>query len=128
MPAPVLSGERSATTVELPSNFGDRLESSLPSADRERRRRQVFTRLRFALPVVLLVGPLVAWRLMLASPSGAHVVIDALAWVAFLLDMGVHIDSAILTYSHLQAVPSIVGTALAVLFAVRLLWYPRDDA
>jgi hypothetical protein len=113
--------------MELPSDFTQRLESSLQAADRERRRRHLVARLRVALPVILLIGPLIAWRLMLASPDGVHVVIDTLAWLAFLLDVGVHVDSAVLAYSNLQAIPSIVGMALAVLFAVRLLWYPRND-
>jgi hypothetical protein len=127
MPAPVEFGERESLAVELPADFAQRLESSLQAADRGRRRRHLTARLRVALPLVLLVGPLVAWRLMQASPDGVHVMIDTLAWLAFLLDVGVHIDSAVLKYSNLQAIPSIVGMALAVLFALRLLWYPRDD-
>ena len=87
----------------------------------------MISRFRVALPVALLIGPLIAWRLMLASPDGVHVMIDTVAWLAFLLDVGVHIDSAVLAYSNLQAVPSIVGMALAVLLAARLLWYPRND-
>lgn len=127
MPAPAHSGEREIEEVELPADFAQRLESSLQAADRERRRRQVMARLAVALPVVLLIGPLIAWRLMLASPDGVRVMIESLAWLAFLLDVGVHIDSAVLTYVNLQAVPSIVGVALAVLLAAQLLWYPRND-
>lgn len=127
MPAPVHSGERETASQGLPADFGQRLESSLRAADRERRRHHLLSSFRVALPVVLLIGPLVAWRLMLASPDGVHVMIETLAWLAFLLDIGVHIDSAVLTYSGLQAIPSIVGVALAVLLAVRLLWYPRTD-
>jgi uncharacterized Tic20 family protein len=127
MPAPAHSGEREIEEVELPADFAQRLESSLQAADRERRRRQVMARLAVALPVVLLIGPLIAWRLMLASPDGVHVMIESLAWLAFLLDVGVHIDSAVLTYVNLQAVPSVVGVALAVLLAAQLLWYPRND-
>jgi hypothetical protein len=41
--------------------------------------------------------------------------------------VGVHVDSAVLAYGNLQAIPSIVGVTLAVLLATRLLWYPRDD-
>jgi hypothetical protein len=127
MPASVHSGERESMSVELPADFVQRLEPSLRAADRERRRRHLVARLRVALPVALLIGPLIAWRLVLASPDGVHVMIDTLAWLAFLLDIGVHIDSAVLSYSSLQAIPSIVGMALAVLLAVRLLWYPRTD-
>jgi hypothetical protein len=127
MPARVHSGERETMAMELPADFVQRLEPSLQAADRERRRRHLIARLRVALPVALLIGPLIAWRLMLASPHGVHVMIDTLAWLAFLLDVGVHIDSAVLSYSNLQAVPSIVGIALALLLAFRLLWYPRND-
>jgi hypothetical protein len=59
---------------------------------------------------------------MLASPDGLRVAIDALAWLTFLLDVGVHVDTAILTYTHMQAIPSVVGVALAVLLGVGLLW------
>jgi hypothetical protein len=126
MPAPVPTVEREVTPIELHADFAQRLEASLRDADRERRRLHVIDRLRFMLPLALLIGPLVAWRLMLVSPSGAHVVIDTLAWLTFILDIGVNIDSAVLAYGNLQAVPSIVGVALAVLLATRLLWYPRD--
>ena len=127
MQAPVHSVDREAAPVELPADFAQRLEASLLDADRDRRRLHQIDRLRFLLPLVLLIGPLVAWRLMLASPSGPHMVIDTLAWLTFILDVGVHLDSAVLAYGHLQAIPSIVGVALAVLLAARLLWYPRDD-
>ena len=125
MQAPADSVEREAA-IELPADFAQRLEASLRDADRERRRLHLVDRLRFVLPLVLLIGPLVAWRLMQVSASGAHVMIDSLAWLAFILDVGVHVDSAVLAYVRLQAVPSIVGAALGVLLAVRLLWYPRD--
>ncbi len=125
MQAPVDSVEREVA-IELPADFAQRLEASLRDADRERRRLHVVDRLRFVLPLILLIGPLVAWRLMQVSASGAHVMIDSLAWLAFILDVGVHLDSAVLTYGGLQAVPSIVGVALGVLVAARLLWYPRD--
>lgn len=126
MPTQIRSGEPETAAMELPADFGQRLETALRAADRERRRRHLISRLRYALPIALLVGPLFAWRLMLASPNGAHLVIDTLAWLAFLLDVGVHVDSAVLTYTNLQAIPSIVGIALALLLAVQLLWYPRN--
>lgn len=128
MRAPVRSGDLDTAATELTGDFAQRLETSLRAADRYRRRRHLFDRLRLVLPAVLLVGPLVAWRLMQASPNGVHVVIDTVAWLAFYLDVGVHIDSALLAYGSLQAVPSVVGVALGILLAARLLWYRRDDA
>jgi uncharacterized Tic20 family protein len=127
MQAPVHSAEPEVAPIELPADFSQRLEASLRDADRERRRLHLVDRLRLLLPLVLLIGPLIAWRLMLVSPSGSHVMIDTLAWLTFILDVGVHVDSAVLAYGNLQAIPSIVGVALAVLLAARLLWYPRDD-
>jgi uncharacterized Tic20 family protein len=126
MQAPVHSVERETVPIELPADFAQRLESSLREADRERRRLHAIDRLRYVLPLVLLIGPLVAWRLMQISASGSHVVIDTLAWLAFILDVGVHVDSAVLTYGSLQAIPSIVGIALGIMVAARLLWNPRD--
>jgi uncharacterized Tic20 family protein len=127
MQAPVHSVDRDAAPMELPADFAQRLEASLRDADRGRHRRHLIDRLRYVLPLVLLIGPLIAWRLMLVSPSGAHMMIDTLAWLTFILDVGVHVDSAVLAYGNLQAIPSIVGVTLAVLLATRLLWYPRDD-
>ncbi|HEX6507405.1 MAG TPA: hypothetical protein VF221_07215 [Chloroflexota bacterium] len=126
MSVPVHKGERDVPVPDLPADFARRLETSLDSADEERRRHQTVRRLSASLPVALLIGPLVAWRLMAVSPDGVRVVIDALAWLAFLLDVGVHIDTAILQYTNMQAIPTIVGAALLVLLAIRLLWYPRD--
>jgi hypothetical protein len=120
-------GEDTEVVAELRDDFTARLQTSLAAADRQRTRRRVASRVRTALLVVMLIGPLIAWRLMTASPDGVHVVIDALAWIAFLLDVGVHLDSAVLASLNLQAIPTLVGVALAVLFGVQFLWYARKD-
>lgn len=110
----------------LPSDFADRLERSLSTADHERRRRIWISRIRRALPVVLLIGPLIAWRLTLSTPDGVHIAIAALAWVSFVLDLGVHIDTSVLTYLGLVELPSIVGVLLTIMLAVSLLWESKD--
>lgn len=105
----------------LPSDFADRLEESLLAADRERSRRNRLQHLRRLLPLCLLIGPVVAWRLTLASPGGVHAYVELLAWVTFFLDVGVHGDSAVLSYLGLQALPSIVGFLLLSLLTATLL-------
>jgi hypothetical protein len=82
----------------LPADFAERLEQALDRADRRRRKRAWYRRSASLLPVLLLIGPIIAWRLMSASPDGVHVGIAALAWVTFLLDVGVHLDTSVLTY------------------------------
>jgi hypothetical protein len=106
---------------ELREDFASRLDSSLARADRERRRHLIIARLQALLPIVLLVGPIVGWRLMLASPDGPHVTINALAWIAFLLDVGVHLDTTLLASLGLQALPSIVGVLIFILVTATLL-------
>lgn len=110
----------------LPSDFADRLERSLAAADDERRKRTWIARFRRALPVVLLIGPLIAWRLTLSTPDGVHIVISALAWISFVLDLGVHIDTSVLSYLGLVELPSILGILLTVTLAVSLLWESKD--
>jgi hypothetical protein len=105
----------------LAPDFTARLEEALAGADRDRRRRALLQRVRAFLPLVLLVGPIVGWRLMLASPDGVHVGIDTLAWITAVLDVGVHIDASVLSYLGLQALPSIVGFLLFVLVTLTLL-------
>lgn len=105
----------------LPADFADRLEVLLQSADQERRRRLTIRRAKRVVGVLLLLGPIVAWRLMLATPDGVHVGIAALAWIAFVLDVGVHVDTVFLAYLHLQALPSLVGLLLLVLVVGWLL-------
>jgi hypothetical protein len=106
---------------ELEGDFAGRLEASLSSADRDRRRRNVLRRLQAALPIVLLVGPIIAWRLLLATSGSAQVGISALAWLVFVLDVGVHLDSALLSYLNLEALPSLVGGLLFILVTAWLL-------
>jgi hypothetical protein len=108
----------------LPADFADRLEESLRAADRERARRHRFLRLRRLLPLGLLIGPVIAWHVFLAGPGGTHTYVDLLAWLTFFLDVGVHGDSAVLSYLGLQALPTIVGFLLLLLLTVTLLGGP----
>lgn len=110
----------------LPNDFADRLERSLVAADEERRRRVWVDRARQLLPLILLVGPLVAWRLMLSTPDGVTVGIAALAWTTFVLDLGVHVDTSVLSYLGLSGLPSIVGALLMVMLTLSLLWEGKD--
>lgn len=112
---------------ELDASFTRRLELALPEADQRRRRRVVRHRLtRLALALVL-IAPLAAWRLMLTTPDGVHVAINALAWLTFILDVGVHVDTSVLSYLGLQVLPSVVGGLLLVMIAVWLLFAPREQ-
>jgi hypothetical protein len=120
--------DRRATSSEEPlltPDFSERLETALRSADQSRWRRRAARRFTVVLPWLLLIGPMVAWRLTLASPDGVHIGIGALAWIAFLLDVGVHTDAALLSYLGLQALPSIVGLVLLLLVTGSLLSLPR---
>jgi len=112
----------------LGPDFLDRLEGSLTQAEEERRRVAGMDRLRSLLPLGLLIGPIVAWRLLSVSSGSAHVVINLLAWLTFLLDVGVHVDTTVLTYLGLQAVPSIAGLLLLALVAATLLATRGDEA
>jgi hypothetical protein len=103
------------------ADFSKRLEAILAEADTERRRVMWVQRIRRLLPLVLLVGPLLGWRLMVATGTGSHVVVHALAWLTFLLDVGVHIDTAVLSYLGLRALPSVVGGLLFLLLTWSLL-------
>jgi hypothetical protein len=109
-------------------DFAARLESALAQADRERRRRLLLRQVRRILPLVLLVGPIVGWRLMLVSPDGVHVGVSTLAWITAILDVGVHLDTAILSYLGLQALPTVVGFLLFVLVTVTLLGTSKEDS
>lgn len=105
----------------LTTDFSQRLEVSLRRADQSRRWRIVLRRVQSLLPLLLLISPIVGWRLMLASPDGLHVTIGALAWLTSLLDIAVHVDSVILLYLGLQALPSVVGILLLVVITGWLL-------
>ena len=111
----------SPSAPQLNADFSARLEESLTVADAERRRHQWISRLIGLLPVVLLVGPLVLWKLTSATPGGVHVAVDALVSLTLILDVGLHINTAVLTYLHLQALPFIVGTLLLLLAGSWLL-------
>jgi hypothetical protein len=107
---------------ELPSDFTSRLEASLQVADSERRRRALRAKLAALVPVVLLAGPLLAWVLTSATPGGEHIAVDGLVSLTFVLDAGLHVDSAVLSYLHLAALPALVGGLLLVMTALWLLW------
>jgi hypothetical protein len=111
--------------ADLGEGFNRRLERALRAADVERRHRAIRRRVGSILTVLILVAPIIAWRLMLSTPDGVHIGIAALAWISFLLDVGVHIDSSILNSLGLQALPSIVGVPLLVLITGWVLSNPR---
>jgi hypothetical protein len=111
----------------LPHDFAARLEPALARADRERHRRLLANRLRAALPAVLMVGPIVGWRLILVSPDGVHVGVSTLAWITAILDVGVHLDTSLLSYLGLQALPAFVGFVLFVLVTVTLLGSSKEE-
>lgn len=114
------------TEPELDETFTQRLERTLPAADETKRRRAIRQRVIRIIPFLLLIAPVVGWRLILTTPDGVHVTINALAWLTFLLDVGVHLDASLLNYLGLQALPSIVGGLLLALIAVWVLSAPRD--
>ena len=109
------------------ADFAARLEQELARADRERRRVVWLRRLRAALPIVLLIGPIVGWRLILVSPDGVHVGVATLSWITAILDVGVHLDTTILSYLGLQALPSIVGFLLFILVTMTLLGSGKEE-
>lgn len=119
--------EQRGPDARLGTEFTERLEGFLQAADHDRRRHQWWRRVQSLLPLVLLVGPLLAWRLMAASPLGLHVIVDTLAWVTFLLDVGVRLDSAVMSYLGLQALPSIVGVLLLAVVTGWLLQSSTGD-
>ena len=118
MPASMRSAD---TQVTLPADFGERLELTLASADRERRKRSWYRRSLRVLPVLLLIGPLLSWHLTMTAPDGVHVGIAALAWVTFVLDVGVHVDTSILSYLGLSQLPTIVGALILIVLTGWLL-------
>jgi hypothetical protein len=123
-----MSTRHSLTEAPLTADFADRLERSLAGADEERRRRLWLRRARRLLPLVLLIGPLLAWRLTLSTPDGVHVVISALAWTTFILDLGVHIDTSVLSFLGLSQLPSVVGGLLMLVLTATLLWESRESS
>jgi hypothetical protein len=118
-------GETGADGDRLGDSFMLRLESSLGAADAERRRRLVRRRAQRAALAFMLLLPIVSWRLMLATPDGVHVAVGALAEVAFTLQIGVHLDTSVLSYLSLQALPTIVGVLLLAVVTAGVLVTPR---
>jgi hypothetical protein len=121
------SPERAKTPPSLDSDFSARLEGALHVADSERRRRALKARLASLASVLLLIGPLAAWKLIGATPGGEHVVVDSMVWLTFALDAAVHVDNATLGYLHLQAIPVVVGALLLLLVGAVLLWKDPDE-
>lgn len=113
--------------AQLGADFTQRLRESLESADRRRRRRALVARLRIALPAVLLVGPVLAWHLMNVAPASFTIVIGLLAQWMLVLNVGVHVDTSLLRYLGLQALPSVVGGLLLIVITGWLLAGPRDE-
>lgn len=113
---------------QLGQEFTRRLEVALRAAERDRRRRAALLHLRSLLPFVLLLAPIVGWRLILATPDGVHVGIGVLAWLTFMLDVGVHVDTTVLSYLGLQALPSVVGALLLILVTGWLLSTSSRDS
>jgi|SRR5579884_1370242 len=113
--------------AQLGADFTQRLRGSLESADRRRRRRAVVARLRLALPAVLLVGPVLAWHLMNIAPGSFAIVVGLLAQWMLVLNVGVHVDTSLLRYLGLQALPSVVGVLLLIVITGWLLAGPRND-
>lgn len=114
--------DRSRKQPELAADFSARLEDSLSLADDQRRRRQRSAKLAALVPILLLVGPIVLWKLTSATTGGEHAAVDALVSLTLVLDAGLHVDSAVLSYLHLQALPFIVGALLLFLAGAWLLW------
>lgn len=113
------------TQPHLDADFTSRLAASLTKADHERQRFAIARRARYILPYLLLAGPVLAWRLTVYAPVSTHMVIDSLGWLTFLLDVGMHMDTALLSYLNLQIVPMVVGLLLLVVVSGWLLTEPE---
>jgi len=124
----VLPIEPAQREPELRTDFSQRLEVALQRADQQRRWRTLVRRAQPLLPIILLVSPIVGWRLMLTSPDGLHVTVAALAWVTSLLAVGVHVDTVVLSYLGLQALPSVVGCLLLAVITAWLLSVRTRDS
>ncbi len=118
--------DRAQREPDLGEDFSRRLEDSLHRADRERRRRRLAERGRLVLLWVLLIGPVIGWRLTLSSADGVHLGVGALAWITFILDIGVHVDGSLLSYLGLQVLPFVIGVLLFVLVTATLLLPSRE--
>jgi hypothetical protein len=112
---------------DLGDAFTRRVELSLVDADQRRRRRLWRQRVARVVPALLLISPVIGWRLMLARPDGVHVSVGALSWLTFILDVVVHIDSSVLRYLGLQALPTVVGVLLLIVITMWVLCAPRGN-
>jgi len=110
-----------AEDPKLNPEFANRLEQSLERADQTLARRQWLGRIRTAAFVLILVTPILFWNLGGATHDGLGTSINLVAWLAFLLDVGVHINSGLLAYLGLRALPIAVGALIFVLVTVTLL-------
>lgn len=120
-----IESTQDGTDAPLDADFSSRLARALPAADSRRRRRAFRVRLASLAPALLLVGPLVAWKLTLATPGGTHIVVGALVSLTFALNVAVHVDTAVLSYLHLQVVPTVAGVLVLLLTGLHLLLPPE---
>lgn len=128
MASPTSAHRRLDAATPLAADFTARLQASLRDAEHERKRHLLIRRLQRVLPLIFLVGPIVAWRLMSISPGGTRAGIEALAGITFVLDVGVHLDTVLLSYLGLQILPSVVGVLLLVFITAGLLLSSDPDA
>lgn len=119
---------RSPTPVpSLRPDFAEQLEARLAEADRARARHARRSLLGRIGLLVLLIGPLLSWRLTAAGSGDRHLAVDALAWLTFLLNVGTRVNAQMLRYLHLQSLPTIAGVAVLVLVTAGLLWTSTGD-
>ncbi len=112
---------------ELDKAFTLRIDLALDDADQRKRRLAWRRRMVRVIPLLLLAAPIAAWRLMMTTPDGVHVVVDALAWLTFVLDVGVQVDASLLRYLGLEALPTIVGILLLIVITMWVLYAPRSE-
>lgn len=111
----------------LPSDFAEVLESRLPSADRARKRQVLRAWLGRLMLLILLVGPLLSWRLTMTGSGDRHLTVHTLSWITFLLNVGTRVNGQILTSLHLQSLPTIAGVVLLLVVATGLLWVTGEE-
>jgi len=109
------------------NDFANRLEDALHRADRARARQPWVARGRVVLFALILAVPVIFWRLGGATHDGLGAAINALAWIAFLVDAGVHVDTSILSYLGLKALPVVVGIVIFGLVTATLLGGSEEE-